>query len=181
MDQYYAIGLRLPDSNATNREICNSSLRYFWRTRESEKVNCVDGSPLQLPISFPGDRRCNLASVLPGSLDQIYNANWTRCNSVQYSICQLERNAYISNFCENASTTTTTTTTTTTATTKTATTTTTTATTALSNNSTAIIIGSVLGVFVVFFFSLLLHFFRKKNNAKRKASDNQIYDEVSEE
>ena len=176
MDQYYSIGLRLPDSNANNRGICNSSLRYFWRTRESEKVNCVDGSPLQLPKNFPGDRRCNLASVLPGSMSKIYNASWTRCSSVQYSICQLEKNASIFNFCKNVSTTTATTTT---ATTTTATTTT--ATTALSNNSTAIIIGSVLGVFVVFFFSLLLHFFRKKNNAKRKASDNQIYDEVSEE
>ena len=176
MDQYYSIGLRLPDINTNNRGICNSSSHpYFWWTRRNEEIDCVDGSPLKLPRNFDGDRYCNLASVLPGSLDQIYNANWTRCTSVQYSICQLERNASITNFCKNASTPTATTTATST-TTPTATTTVTTAIkatatiTALSNNSTAIIIGSVLGVLVILFLVLLLHLIQKRNKANRNAS-----------
>ena len=190
MGQYFSIGLILPNINASNREICNSSDRYFWRNDSSEEINCVDGLPLELPPSFDEDERCNLVSVLPGSLNQIYNATWTRCNSLQYSICQLESNTSISNLCKNVSTptaiittTTATTTTTTTATiitttTTTTTTKTTTATTALPNNSTAIIIGSVLGVFVVLFFLWLLHFFRKRNNAKRNASENETREEV---
>ena len=160
INQYYSIGLRLPDINATNRARCNSSHPYFWRTRRNEDIYCVDGSPLELLRNFNADRRCNLASVLPGSLDQIYNATWTRCNSVQYSICQLERNASISNFCKNVSISIETTT------------------TALSNNSTAIIIGSVLGVFAVLFLFLLLLFFRKRNDAKRNPSENGIHEEV---
>ena len=160
INQYYSIGLRLPDINATNRARCNSSHPYFWRTRRNEDIYCVDGSPLELLRNFNGDRRCNLASVLPGSLDKIYNATWTRCNSVQYSICQLERNASISNFCKNVSISIETTT------------------TALSNNSTAIIIGSVLGVFAVLFLFLLLLFFRKRNDAKRNPSENGIHEEV---
>ena len=170
-DQYYSIGLRLP----ANRRKCNSSSHpYFWRTRRIEDVHCVDGSPLKLPRNFNGDQRCNLASVSPGSLDQIYNATWTHCNSVQYSICQLEKNASISNFCKNVSTTTAATT----AATSTTAATIATATTALSNNTTAIIIGSILGVFAVLLFSWLLHFFRKRNNAKRNASDNENHEEV---
>ena len=85
MNQYYSIGLRLLDININNRGICNSSHPYYWRTRKNEIIGCVDGLPLALPRNFGGDRRCNLASVLPDSLDQIYNANWTRCTSVQYS------------------------------------------------------------------------------------------------
>ena len=193
MDQYYSIGLRLPNINTMNRRKCNSSHPYFWRTREIEEIDCVDGSPLKLPRNFTGDQRCNLASVLPGSWDQIYNANWTRCNSVQYSVCELENNVSNPNFCKNASTpaATTTTSTPTTPTTPTTLTTATTATTgttvmtgtiatttALSSNSTAIIIGSVLGVFAVLFLLWLLHFFCKRNNAKRRASDTEIHEEV---
>ena len=175
MDQYYPIGLRLPGINTTNRRKCNSSSHpYFWRTRKIEDVHCVDGSPLNLLRNFNGDQRCNLASVSPGSLDQIYNATWVRCNSVQYSICQLERNASISKFCKNVSTTTAATT----AATSTTAATNATATTALSNNSTAIIIGSILGVFAVLLFSWLLHFFRKRNNAKRNTSGNKNHEEV---
>ena len=162
MDQYYSIGLRLPDSNTNNRGICNNSHPYFWRTRRNEDVYCVDGSPLELPRNFSGSRRCNLASVLSGSLDQIYNATWVRCNSVQYSICQLERNASISKFCKNVSISTATATTT----------------TAVSNNSVAIIVGSVLGVFAALFLLLLLRFFRKRKDAKTNSSDNEIHEEV---
>ena len=157
MNQYYSIGLRIPDITSANRRECNKTYPYFWRTRGSEDIKCVNGSPLILPRKFDGDRRCNLASVLPGSLDQISNAKWTRCSSVRYSICQLERNASMLNSCKNVSTTTT---------------------TALSNNNTAIIIGSVSGVFVVLFLLWLLHFFRKRNNAKRNASENEVHEEV---
>ena len=181
-NQYYAIGLRLPNVNTTNRKECNSSHPYFWRSQRNNKIVCVDGSPLELPRNFSGDQRCNLASVLPGSLQQIYNATWTRCPSVQYSICQLENNTSISGFCKNASTPTTTTTTSTPTTPTTSTTPTTTGTiataTALSSNSTAIIIGSALGVLAVLFLLWLLHFFRKRNNARRSASDNEIHEEV---
>ena len=170
MDQYYSIGLRLPHINSTSRAKCNTPHPYFWRTRRNEEIVCVDGSPLELPRNFDGDRRCNLASVLPGSLSQIYNAAWTRCNSVQYAICQLERNASITDLCKDVSpptaTTTISRTTVTTAATKAATTTI----TALSNKSTAIIIGSVLGVLVILFLVLLLHLFQKKNKTKRNAS-----------
>ena len=163
MDQYFSIGLRFPDINTDNRGFCNSSHPYFWRTRRNEAIYCVDGSPLELRRNFNGDRRCNLASVLPGSLDQIYNATWTRCNSVQYSICQLERNASIFNFCKNVST---------------AIPSTTTATTVLSSNITAIITGSVLGVFAVIVLLWLLIFFRKRNNLRRNASDHGSDEEV---
>ena len=160
IDQYYSIGLRLPDVSAKRRRICNSSSHpYFWRNRTSEVKECVDGSPLDLPRNFEKDRRCHLASVSPGSLDQIYNATWTRCNSVQYAVCQSERNASISSVCKNVST-------------RTATLTTTT-TTALSNNSTAIIIGSVSGVFIILFFVLMRLFFQKKNKTKRNVSNQQ--------
>ena len=157
VNQYYSVGLRHPNINSTNSGTCNSSHRYFWSARKDEgnDINCVDGLPLELPRNFDGDRRCNLASVLPGSSNQIYNAKWTRCNSLQYSICQLEKNASVSNFCENVSTT-----------------------TALPNHSTAIIIGSVLGVFAVLFFLWLMHFFRKRNNSKRNASENENHEEV---
>ena len=147
MDQYYTTGLRLPDSAANNRGKCNDSRSYFWRNNIHKEIECVDGLPLKLPRNFDGNQRCNLASVLPGSMGQIFNAKWTRCNSVQYSICQLETNASDFKLCNNVSTT---------------------ATTDLSNSSTAIIIGSVLGVFVVLVLSCLLHFFCKKNNAKKK-------------
>ena len=190
VDQYYSIGLKRPHTGTNNSKLCNSSHSYFWRNRRNQKIDCVDGSPLELPkIS---NERCNLASVLPGSLDQNHNANWTRCNSVQYSICELENNASNPNFCKNASTPTTPTKTTTTTTLTTPTaptapaiptmgttpTTGTTATTALSNNSTAIVVGSALGAFAILFLLWLLHFFRKRNNAKRSASDNEIYEEV---
>ena len=157
MDQYYSVGLRLPNDNSTNSQKCNSSHPYFWSARKTVEniIDCVDSLPLELPGNFDEDERCNLASVLPGSSDQIYNATWTRCNSVQYSICQLEKTASNSNFCENVSTT-----------------------TALPNNSTAIIIGSVLGVFAVFLFLCLLHLFRKRNNAQRNGSDNEARENV---
>ena len=164
MNRYYSIGLRLPDSNTTNRKRCHSSHPYFWRTSSSKEIHCVDGSPLELPRNFDGDQYCNVASVLPGSLDQIYNATWTRCTSVQYSICQLERNASITNFCKNLSTPTATTTTGTTAIKATTTI------TALSNNKTAIIIGSVSGVLVILFLVLLLHLIQKRNKANRNSS-----------
>ena len=173
MDQYYSIGLRLPHINSTNRVKCNSSHPYFWRNRRNEKIDCADGSPLELPRNFNGDQYCNLVSVSPGSLRQTYNATWTRCNSVQHVICQLERNASITNFCKNASTPTATTTTSTT--TPTATTALTTATkatttiTVLSNNSTAIIAGSVQ-VFVILLLVMLLHLFQKRNKTKTNAS-----------
>ena len=168
MNRYYSIGLRLPDINTINRNRCNSSHPYFWRTSSSEEIHCVDGSPLKLPRNFDGDQNCNVASVLPGSLDQIYNATWTRCNSVQYVICQLERNASITDFCKNGLTPTAiTTTSTTTGTTAIKATTTI---TALSNNKTAIIIGSVLGVLVILFLILLLHLIQKRNKANRNSS-----------
>ena len=176
MDRYYSVGLRLPSVNSKSRGKCNNSHRYFWSARKTEdnEIDCVDGSPLELPRNFDEDERCNLASVLPGSLNQIYNANWTRCNSTQYSICQLEKDTFNSSDCISVSTPSATiiTETATTATTIT------TATTALSNNNTAIIIGSVLGVFAVLFLLWLLHFFRKRNNAKRNASDNEKHEEV---
>ena len=184
-NQYYSIGLRLPGINTKNRQVCNSSSHpYFWRNKRVREIDCVDGSLLELPRNFDGDRLCNFASVLPGSLNQIYNATWTRCTSVQYVICQLERNAAVSGVCENASTTTATTTTTPniaktpTTQTITAITATTQTTTTLSNNSTVIMIGSVLGVFVVLFLLWLLHFFRNRNNTKRNASDIEIHEEV---
>ena len=152
-DQYYSIALRLPNINSTDSGRCNSSHPYFGHTIMSKEIHCVDGSPLALPRNFDGNKRCNLASVLPGSLNQIYNATWTRCNSVQYFICQIERNASITNFCKNVSTPKVTTTI-----------------TALSNNSTAIIIGSVLGVLVILFLVLLIHLFHKRNKTKTNAS-----------
>ena len=167
MDQYYSIALRLPGANTENRKNCNSSHPYFWRTKINPKLDCVDGSPLKLPRNFDDDQLCNLASVLPGSLDQIYNATWTRCNSVQYSICQLEKNSSVSSFCKNISTTSTATIATTTTTI-----------TALSNNSTAIIIGSVVGAFVILLLVLLLRFFQKRHKTKRNASNKENHEEV---
>ena len=160
MDQYYSIGLRHPTINFTKSRICNCLRPYFWRNRRTEEIVCVDGSLLELPRNFDKDQYCNLASVLPGSLSQIYDATWTRCNSVQYAICQIERNASITNFCENASTPTATTTISTKTTTI----------TALSKNSAAIIIGSVIGFLFILFLVLLLHLFQKRNKTKTNAS-----------
>ena len=164
-DQYYSIALRLPNNNSRKSGRCNSSHPYLGSTMTSKEIHCVDGSPLALPRNFDRNKRCNLASVLPGSLNQIYNATWTRCDSAQYVICQIERNASIFNFCKNVSSPTATRTTVTTSTA-----TSTTPITALSNNSTAIIIGSVLGVLVILFLVLLLHLFHKRNKTKTNAS-----------
>ena len=167
-DQYYSIGLRLPHINSTNSLRCNSSHPYFGRAARIE--GCVDGSPLELPRNLAGDQRCNLASVLPGLLSQIYNPTWTRCNFVQYAICQLERNAFITDFCKDVSPSTATTTTSTATTiATTATKATTTTITALSNSSIAIIAGSVQ-VFVILLLVMLLHLFQKRNKTNRNAS-----------
>ena len=183
MDQYYSISLRYPHESTRNRETCNETHPYFWRTKESQKTQCVNGSPLKLPVSILKEPYCNVASVLPGSLDQIYNGNWTRCMSVQYCICQLETFDKITKRCTNVSKTTAITTpapppTTTNTTATTITTSTTSAKASQSNNNTAIIVGSVFGVFAVLLILLLLHLFRKRDKTKRNASHNKNQEDV---
>ena len=169
IEQYYSIGLNLP--NESNRN-CSESHPYNWNPGNGENVRrCVNGQPLILPNSFPNDTRCHLASIKPGSLDFIYDANLTRCNSLQYYICQVEAVNSNATRCENVSKTT--------IETKqisdsmSNTTVTTSATAITSNNSTAIIVGSVLGVSIVLLFLLLLVIFCKRVKRKRNASNNK--------
>ena len=184
MDQYYSISLRFPHNNTGKREICNQTHPYFWKALESQETQlCVNGLPLKLPESIVNNRYCYVASVLPGSLDHIYNGNWTRCMSVQYCIRSLEAVDNTIKRCANVSRTIPITTATTT--TATATTTTTTFTTSAkaspSNNNTGIIVGSVFGIFAVILLLLLLHLFRKRNRTKRNASRNENQENISNE
>ena len=157
-DQYYSISLRFPHNDTGKRETCNQTHPYFWKAKESEETQqCVNGSPLKLPESILNYRYCNVASVLPGSLDHIYNGNWTRCMSVQYYICRLKTFDNAIRNCKNVSKTI-------------AITTATSVKASPSNNNTAIIVGSVFGVFAVLLLLLLLHLFRKRNKTKRNAS-----------
>ena len=106
MDQYYSISLRHPHESTDNRKTCNETHPYFWKTKESQKTQCVNGSPLKLPESILKEPYCKVASIVPGSHDQIYNENWTRCMSVQYCICQLETFDNTTKRCANVSKTT---------------------------------------------------------------------------
>ena len=155
-DQFYSISLRFPHKDTGKRKTCNHTHPYFWKAKESEETQqCVNGLPLKLPESILNYRYCNVASVLPGSLDHIYNGSWTHCMSVQYYICRLKTDDNATKSCANVSRTT-------------AMTTATSAKVSPSNNNTAIIVGSVFGVFAVLLLLLLLHLCRKRNKKKEK-------------
>ena len=167
MEQYYSIGLTLPNEMHRN---CSESHRYNWNPGNGGGgPRCVNGQPLLLPTSFPNSTRCHLASIKPGSFDLIYNANWTRCPTLQYYICQGE--AVKSNIspCENVPTTRIETKQISLPMSTTATVTT---------PETTIIVVSVLGVSVVLLFLLLLFIFYKKVKRKRNASNYDNQEEV---
>ena len=175
MEQYYSIGLTLP--NESNRN-CSDSHPYNWNRGLGGIVQrCVNSEPLIFPNTFPQDTRCHVASIKPGSLDGIYSATWTRCDSLQYFICQVEAVNSSATRCENASTTRIETKHTSLSI-STTTLVTTPATAITSNNSTAIIVGSILGVSVVLLFLLLSFIFYKKIKGKRNASNNKNQEAV---
>ena len=164
MEQYYSIGLNLLNENI-HRGFCNESHSYVWNDGDDENhQRCVNGLPLILPTSFPNDNLCHVASIKPGSLDLINNASWTRCDSLQSFICQVESVNSRITFCENVSTTTMS---------KTIS-----APAIMSNNSTPVIVGSILGASLILLFLLLLFIFYKRVKTKRNASNNENQEKV---
>ena len=160
MKQYYSLGLNL--RNKDNRN-CNKSHPYLWNPGNGGyNKRCVNGQPLMFPNGFPNDTRCHVASIKPGSLDLVDDATWTRCNSLQYYICQVEADNFNITSCENVS----------------STKIETKQTAIMSNNSIAIILGPVLGVSAVLLFLLLLFIFYKKVKRKRNAPNNENQEEV---
>ena len=167
MEQYYSIGLILPNAMHRNR---SKSCRYNWSPGNAgDARRCVNGQPLILPTSFPDSNHCHSASIKPGSFDLIYNATWTRCRFLQYYICQVEADKSNIIPCENVSTPRI-------ETKQTSSSMSTTATVATSE--TAIIVVSVLAVSVVQLFLLLLFIFYKKVKRKRNAPDDENQEEV---
>ena len=177
MEQYYSIGLNLLNENRRNKT-CNASHPYVWNDGDDENdQRCVNGQPLMLPNSFPNDNLCHVASIKPGSLDLINNASWTRCNSLQSLICQVDSVNSSITFCKNVSTTTIETKQTSSSM-STTTTATTPATAITSNNSTPVIVGSISGVSLILLFLLLLFIFYKRVKTKRNASNNENQEKV---
>ena len=85
--QNYKVGLVFyPDS----RTVChnNSKTPYYWGSLPRELRSCVNGAPLKLRI--PTSAECHLASVIPGSSQEIYNnVSWRLCNESEPYICQI--------------------------------------------------------------------------------------------
>ena len=164
MEQYYSIGLNLLNKDNRNDK-CNDSHPYVWNDGDNgNHQRCVNGQPLMLPTSFPNDTLCHVASIKPGSLDLANNASWTRCDSLQSFICQVESVNSSITFCENVSTTTMP---------KTIS-----APAIISNNNTPIIVGSILGVSLILLSLLLLVIFYKRVKTKRNASNKENQEKV---
>ena len=97
--QNYNVGLVFyPDSRTECHN--NSKTPYYWGSLPSEQRSCVNGAPLKLRI--PTSAECQLASVIPGSSQEIYhNVSWRLCNESEPYICQiyeLEQNQTTTNF-----------------------------------------------------------------------------------
>ena len=105
MQQGYTIGLisSIETGRCSNPE---SNKKYHWN---SNKKICTDGSPLNitdrlLQCSTDKCKRCHVASIYPGSFDNILsNITWSRCSEKGSFICQYENDRASLNSVENCS------------------------------------------------------------------------------
>ena len=92
MQEGYRIGL----TSSIEKGPCNirdSKKKYYWNSNNNI---CTDGSPLNitdrlLQCSTDKCKRCHVASIYPGSSDNILsNVTWSRCFDKGSFICQYE-------------------------------------------------------------------------------------------
>jgi len=158
---------------------CNNTYPFYWVFGNDTRT-CVDGKPLNLPVEFTFNNNCNVATVRPGSSNNIFNnVSWTPCAKEQHFICQLEaknerkklpRCNIILTTARNTK-----------ATTR----------TPASTNctprvketpltiSTATIVGSVVGICVILLILVLFYLLYKRNQAKKSTPKNQTQEDVS--
>ena len=130
----------------------NSTHPYIWRRSFFSEISCVNGQPLSLSNSFEEPDRCHLAAITPGSLNNIFNASWFRCNVTQPFICLLQTNSSNISSCNKV----------TSRTTSSSSSTARTLFTQPSSNNTAIIATTAVGICA--FFCFLLCFLLYKRN-----------------
>ena len=146
----------------------NGTHPYFWgRSRDASE--CVNGKPLSLPFNFE-ENSCHLAVITPGSFNNIFNANWIRCNATKPYICQLQTNNSHINRCKQV--------TTTSSNIASSSVYVTSSNNAINNVTatssayiTAISVGTSLGVVGLFLFLLLCYFLYKRKNTHSNSSD----------
>ena len=92
MQQGYRIGL-ISSIETGPCSIPESKKKYYWT---SNKNKCTDGTPLNisdrlLQCSTDKCKRCHVASIYPGSSDNILSSvTWSRCSDKGSFICQYE-------------------------------------------------------------------------------------------
>ena len=85
--QNYKVGLVYNPDSVTECHDKNET-PYYWGILPRELRSCVNGTPLKLQI--PKSAECHLASVIPGSSQEIYrNVSWRPCYEPEPYICQI--------------------------------------------------------------------------------------------